>query len=98
MCDVTFIQASPSGGSRPPVVFVHGIFVDATVWNHWLAFFADRGVRAVAVNLRGRAGSCPGTDLGRASMEDFVDDAEAVIKKVGATAVVGHSMGGLIAQ
>src|SRR6185503_7310932 len=98
MSDVTFIQSSPSGGSRPPVLFVHGIFVDAMVWNHWLTFFAERGVRAVAVNLRGRTGSRPGTDLGRASIEDFVDDAEAVARRVGATTVVGHSMGGLIAQ
>jgi pimeloyl-ACP methyl ester carboxylesterase len=97
--DLTVLQALPhGGGSRPPVLFVHGYFVDATIWNSWLPFFAARGVSAFAVNLRGRAGSRPNIDLGRASIDDFVEDAAAVAKHVGATTVVGHSMGGLIAQ
>jgi len=97
--DLTVLQALPhGGGSRPPVLFVHGYFVDATIWNNWLSFFAARGVSAFAVHLRGRAGSRPNVDLGRASIEDFVEDAAAVAKHVGATTVVGHSMGALVAQ
>ena len=67
-------------------------------WTPWLAFFAARGVPAYAVNLRGRAGSRPGTDLGRVSIDDFVADASAVAQSLERPAVVGHSMGGLIAQ
>ena len=88
----------PASASRQPVLFVHGYFATATVWTAWLAFFAERGVPAYAVNLRGRAGSKPGIDLGRVSIADFIDDAAAVAQHVGAVAVVGHSMGGLIAQ
>jgi pimeloyl-ACP methyl ester carboxylesterase len=55
-------------------------------------------VTAYAINLRGRSGSKPSAALGRASMDDFVEDASRIARDVGATAVVGHSMGGLIAQ
>jgi pimeloyl-ACP methyl ester carboxylesterase len=96
--DLTVLRAMPASRSRPPVLFVHGYFVDGTVWSQWLEFFAARGVTAYAVNLRGRSGSKPNAPLGRTSMDDFVEDASRIVREVGATAVVGHSMGGLIAQ
>jgi non-heme chloroperoxidase len=96
--DLTVACVRPPNAARPPVLFVHGYFATATVWSTWLAFFAERGVPAYAVNLRGRAGSKPGIDLGRASITDFIDDAAAVARHLGTPAVVGHSMGGLIAQ
>jgi pimeloyl-ACP methyl ester carboxylesterase len=96
--DVTALRAGPSDGARSPVLFVHGYFVDGSVWTGWLDLFAARGVPAVAVHLRGRAGSRPGIDIGDASMNDFADDAAEVARHVGARAVVGHSMGGLVAQ
>jgi pimeloyl-ACP methyl ester carboxylesterase len=95
---LSVLHASPGGGARPAVLFVHGYFADATIWTDWLEFFASRGVSAYAVHLRGRANSRRETDLGRVSIDDFVDDAAAVARAVGATTVVGHSMGGLIAQ
>jgi pimeloyl-ACP methyl ester carboxylesterase len=95
---LTVLHAAPRGGTRPPVLFVHGYFADASIWTNWLEFFASRGVSAYAVHLRGRANSKPGTNLGRVSIEDFVDDAAAVARAIGAGTVVGHSMGGLIAQ
>jgi non-heme chloroperoxidase len=96
--DLTVECSRPKIATRPPVLFVHGYFASAAVWAEWLPFFAARGVPAYAVNLRGRAGSGPGSDLGRTSIADFVDDASAVARQIGATAVIGHSMGGLIAQ
>lgn len=96
--DLTVVCDRPAGASRPPVLFVHGYFATATVFTQWLSFFAERGIPAYAVNLRGRAGSRPGIDLGRASIADFADDASAVARHLGTPLVVGHSMGGLIAQ
>jgi pimeloyl-ACP methyl ester carboxylesterase len=80
------------------VLFVHGYFADATVFTEWLGFFANRGHPAYAVHLRGRGGTRPDTDLGAASIDDFTDDAAAVARELDRPAVVGHSMGGLIAQ
>jgi pimeloyl-ACP methyl ester carboxylesterase len=95
---VTALCARPIEQRHRPVLFVHGYFADASVWASWLEFFAARGTPAYAVHLRGRAGSGADTTLGSASINDFVDDAAAVARHAGAGTVVGHSMGGLIAQ
>lgn len=96
--DLTVAHVRPASIKGPAVLFVHGIFVDAREWSEWLAFFAARGFPAYAVNLRGRAGSRPGTRLGGVSVDDYVADAAEVADYLGCPAVVGHSMGGLIAQ
>jgi non-heme chloroperoxidase len=96
--DLTVAHARPDAPSGPPVLFVHGIFVDAREWTDWLLHFAARGFPAYAVNLRGRAGSRPTPRLGSVSVDDYVQDAADVARRLGRAAVVGHSMGGLIAQ
>ncbi len=96
--DLMVERALPAVERHPPVLFVHGIFVDAREWKAWLPRFAERGFPAYAVNLRGRAGSRPGTALGSVAFEDYVSDAAEVARFLGRPAVVGHSMGGLIAQ
>jgi pimeloyl-ACP methyl ester carboxylesterase len=96
--DLTVLRALPAQATRPPVLLVHGYFADATIFNEWLTFFAERGVPAYAVHLRGRADSRTGTHLGRASIQDFVEDASRVARELERPAVIGHSMGGLIAQ
>lgn len=96
--DLTVACARPAAATYPPVLFVHGIFVDSREWTEWLPFFAARGFPAYAVNLRGRAGSRPGTKLGGVSLDDYVADAAEVARHLGKPAVIGHSMGGLIAQ
>ena len=82
----------------PAVLFIHGYLADAREFEHWLPLFAERGFPAYSVHLRGRGGSEPSDRLGHASMRDFVDDARDAMRDVGARFVVGHSMGGLIAQ
>jgi pimeloyl-ACP methyl ester carboxylesterase len=96
--DLTALYARPDRPTRPPVLFVPGYFAEAKMFDEWLPYFAARGVPSYAVNLRGRGGSRPGVDLGRASVDDFVADASAVAKTLDNPTVVGHSMGGLIAQ
>jgi non-heme chloroperoxidase len=96
--DLSVVRLQPPHATRRPVLFIHGYFATASVFAMWLPFFAARGVPAYAINLRGRAGSRSGIDLGPASITDFVDDASAVARHLGKPAVVGHSMGGLIAQ
>ena len=55
--DLTVACDRPANAARPPVLFVHGYFASATVFEQWLPFFASRGTPAYAVNLRGRADS-----------------------------------------
>jgi pimeloyl-ACP methyl ester carboxylesterase len=100
--DISVLRSVPPHARRAPVLFVHGYFADATVWNEWLPFFSSRGFPAYALNLRGRGGSSANgkarLDLGRVSIDDFVEDAQRVALSLGTPSVVGHSMGGLIAQ
>jgi len=96
--NLTALAAQPTRATHPPVLFVHGYYAQASVWEHWLPFFSARGFPVYAVNLRGRRGSRPGTQLGGVSVNDYVADALEVAQFLGRPFVVGHSMGGLIAQ
>jgi pimeloyl-ACP methyl ester carboxylesterase len=95
---ITVRAVHPPSASRRPVLFVHGYFATATIFDEWLPFFAARGFPAYALNLRGRRGSRLDAALGKASIEDFVDDVATVARTLGTPTIVGHSMGGLVTQ
>lgn len=83
-----------------PLLFVHGAWHAAWCWDaHFLGFFADKGYRAVAVSLRGHGGSPSSKPLRTCSIADYVEDVTFVADNLPSRPVViGHSMGGLIAQ
>lgn len=89
---------------RPPVVLVHGMMGGAWYWASWQRAFADAGWSTWAVNLRGHHGSRPVRDLGAVSVREYVQDALDVIAAASAAhegqhpVIIGHSMGGFIAQ
>jgi pimeloyl-ACP methyl ester carboxylesterase len=95
---LTTMRIAGQPAAARPVLFLHGYFADATVFADWLPFFAARGFAPVALNLRGRAGSRPGTEIGGVSIDDYVEDAALAARALGRPLVVGHSMGGLLAQ
>src|SRR5436305_4385127 len=103
---LTLSSAQPhaSGNAKPPILFIPGYLLTASAFECYLPFFAERGYAGFALNLRGRAGSPlpPGSTLGKVSLVDFVADAreaaEWLGKRFGRPVIVGHSMGGLIAQ
>ena len=81
-----------------PLLFVHGMWGGSWVFDNYLEFAASRGWDAWAVNLRGHHGSRPAANLGVVRVEDYVRDVEDVLDVIGPAIVVGHSMGGLVAQ
>jgi non-heme chloroperoxidase len=85
-------------GSFVPIVFVHGLWGGAWLFDAWLPFAAERGWDAWAPNLRGRAGSRSVPDLGRVTMQEFAQDLLDVLEATGPAVVVGYSMGGLVTQ
>jgi len=95
--NLTTLRIAGDAAGRP-VLFLHGYFADATVFADWLPFFSARGFAPVALNLRGRSGSRPGTEIGGVSIDDYVEDAALAARALGRPLVVGHSMGGLLAQ
>jgi non-heme chloroperoxidase len=98
MGELTVLRCRPATELRPPLLFIHGFVVTGDLFADMMERFARRGHSCYAVNLRGRAASRPGTDVGNASMQDFADDAAEVARALDRPVVVGHSMGGLVAQ
>ncbi len=90
--------ANPSG--RPPLLFVHGAFGGAWIWEqHFLPFFAERGFEAHALSLRGHGESGGWEQLPYARLRDYVDDLAQVAAAMPTPPVlVGHSMGGIVIQ
>ena len=78
------------------VLFVHGAGMDHTVWVLPSRYFARQGYRVVAVDLPGH-GRSDGPPL--ASIEAMSDWLDAVcdVLDIERAAVVGHSMGSLVA-
>jgi pimeloyl-ACP methyl ester carboxylesterase len=98
LCVIEGGAASDSQG--PPLLFVHGACLAAWCWqDHFLEYFNQHDHRTFAVDLRGH-GSSPGYEqLQDATIDDFVDDVSEVASGFAVPPVViGHSMGGLIAQ
>ncbi len=78
----------------PPILFLHGAFAGPEVWTRFVApWFAGRGHKVAAPRLSGLAGGAP------ARLRDYVARAAAAADALGAPpVVVGHSLGGLVAQ
>lgn len=90
-------RRDPEPSSRPrsyPLLFVHGMWCGSWVWSRYLALAASHGWRAWALNLRGhggREGEGP-------SFAAYVEDLYTVLRAVGPAVLIGHSLGGLVAQ
>jgi non-heme chloroperoxidase len=74
------------------------MFGGAWYWEAYQKLLAAHGYDSVAINLRGHHGSRPVADIGRVPLRAYVDDALEVARALRQPIVIGHSMGGLIAQ
>jgi pimeloyl-ACP methyl ester carboxylesterase len=86
----------PFDAARPAIVFVHGAAFDHSVWQWQSRYFAHHGHAVLAVDLPGH-GRSPGA--ARTTIEALADWVAAFIESAGipGAAVVGHSMGSLVA-
>jgi pimeloyl-ACP methyl ester carboxylesterase len=80
------------------LLLVHGMHGGSWYLRPWLYAAAQAGWDAWAVNLRGHHGSRPVPDLGRVSVLDYVEDVHDCLRILREAVVIGHSMGGLVAQ
>src|ERR1700687_5185827 len=82
----------------PTVLFLHGAFADHACFRGWVRHFSEAGYPSVAAARRGRLGVGPERAAGL-RFDAYGDDTLAVIDALGASPVlVGHSLGGLVAQ
>ncbi|HTQ14916.1 MAG TPA: alpha/beta hydrolase [Rhizomicrobium sp.] len=84
----------------PQVVMIHGAFCGGWAFENWRARFEAHGYRVHTPTLRHHEGDAyPPRALGTTSVRDYADDLEALLTGIDAPPVlVGHSMGGLLAQ
>lgn len=93
------IRPDPVGHSYP-LLFIHGAGGTSRYWKNYLPYFAARGWEVYAINLRGHHPSDREETLAQVTLEDYLDDVTKVIRHldIGHCALIGHSLGGLIAQ
>jgi len=81
-------------GAGRPVVFLHSLLMDSSMWQYQMLHLAEHGYRAIAYDRRGHGRSDdPG---GGYDYDTLADDLAAVLHalKVTQATLVGHSMGG----
>ncbi|MER5432455.1 alpha/beta hydrolase [Streptomyces sp. NPDC002588] len=93
---LTYDDEGPRGGGGVPLVFVHGWTANRRRWDHQLAHFAAER-RVVRFDLRGHGES---DGAGVKTVEELAKDLLALLDhlKIERCVLVGHSMGGMIAQ
>ncbi|MCG9657974.1 alpha/beta fold hydrolase [Vibrio mediterranei] len=95
--DIHYIDSAPNKEEKDVIVFLHGFFMDARMFQEQIAYFQDK-YRVIAIDLRGFGQTkCIHNNF---SLEDLASDVLGVtdslnIKKF---VLVGMSMGGYVAQ
>ncbi|MFL6807337.1 MAG: alpha/beta hydrolase [Xanthobacteraceae bacterium] len=83
---------------RPLVLFIHGSFSTHEPFSRWLTVCEKSGWRAAVAARRGRLDLDPPCADGL-TIADYLDDTRRVIDALGERPIlIGHSLGGLIAQ
>lgn len=94
------LRAEASVRHPVTVLFLHGAAGGAWMWaEHLMGALAAAGWRSAALSFRGHGGSTGRETLHGFGLLDYLVDARAAIAAIGGPVVlVGHSLGGLIAQ
>ena len=95
--EVRVLESGPTGGE--PAVLLHGWVASSYSFRHALALLPKRGIRAVAIDLRGFGLSDKPLRRGEYSLDAYRADLEDVLDKLALArpVLIGHSMGGGIA-
>jgi non-heme chloroperoxidase len=84
------------------IMMIHGMWGSSWYWGNYKQFFESKGYRCITPTLRLHdidPRSEPPPELGTTSLLDYADDLEKEIRKLDSLPILmGHSMGGLLAQ
>jgi pimeloyl-ACP methyl ester carboxylesterase len=97
---LAYRAAGPTSASVPPVVFVHGILVDAQLWEPVATRLTAEGIRSYALTLPLGAHQLPmntDADLSPAGVAQLIRDFIAALGLTEVT-LVGNDTGGAICQ
>ncbi|MAD46492.1 MAG: alpha/beta hydrolase [Oceanospirillaceae bacterium] len=86
--------------NKPSIVFIHGMWCGPEVFDHYRAFFENKGYSCHAPALRHHQTVDNRSELpGTTSLLDYASDLETFIRGLPQTPIlIGHSMGGLLVQ
>lgn len=84
------------------IVMIHGMWGNGAYWKNYKTYFEAKGYNCIVPILRYHDGDPKGRPhpaLGTTSLLDYAKDLEEIIKGLDQTPILmGHSMGGLLAQ
>lgn len=84
------------------IIMIHGMWAGAWCWDHYSNFFSQRGYRCVTPTLRFHdqdPSESSDPRLGTTSLLDYAADLQRQIAGLNTPPIMmGHSMGGLLAQ
>ena len=84
------------------IVFIHGMWGTGALWEQYKGHFAERGYTCLTPTLRHHAAhprDAPDPAVGSTSLLDYAADLEAELRALPhPPIIIGHSMGGLLAQ
>jgi len=98
---IELLEAHPDGGATgPPVLFIHGAFGGAWIWNEvFLPLLVKQGRSVAALSLRGHGNSDGYERLRDWRLTDYLSDVRRVLAQLPEPPIViAHSLGGLVAQ
>ncbi|MDD5039183.1 MAG: alpha/beta hydrolase [Dehalococcoidales bacterium] len=84
------------------IVMIHGMWGSSWYWENYKRFFEGKGYQCLTPTLRFHdmdPGELPNPQLGTTSLLDYVADLETEIRQLDELPILmGHSLGGLLAQ
>jgi pimeloyl-ACP methyl ester carboxylesterase len=84
------------------ILMIHGMWGTGSYWENFKDFFEGKGYRCVVPTLRFHdmdPNGVPDPRLGTTSLLDYAEDLEKLIREIHVVPILmGHSMGGLLAQ
>ncbi len=84
------------------IFMIHGMWGGQWYWENYKNFFEKKGHRCITTTLRFHdldSKDTPNPKLGRTSLLDYAEDLEQEIRQLDVPPIIiGHSMGGLLAQ
>lgn len=92
------VKKQTRNNSKGKILFVHGMFGSDWYWEQWMKLALNDNWDVYVINLPGHHESKISGHLGQQSVNDYIATTTTVVQELKIDIVVGHSMGGLIAQ
>lgn len=83
---------------KPDLIFIHGMWSRHTVWSDWVRVFQAQGYNCLTPDLPGHSEHDSDTQLAGTKLQQYVDAVVDLAKGCDRPVLIGHSLGGLLAQ